>query len=109
VKTAEEETALTQCGFSPGKVPKIAVTGFNILKVYRLENSKLVEEIIPNPSISNVVCHCWLTDTILFCSNSGGNMINVTTDRQESVLADRRDFKHRDSTVCWIVHHKRAS
>jgi WD40 repeat protein len=107
-KTAEEETPVTQCSFSPGKVPKIAVTGFNILKVYRLENNKLVDEIIPDPNIGNVVCHCWLTDTVLLCSNSSGDVISVTTDPQESVLGDRRDFEHRDAAVCWIVRHKKG-
>jgi hypothetical protein len=70
VKTWEDETPVTQFSLSPDKNHRIAVTGENILEVYKLENSKLTEEIIPNPKIGNIYCYLWLHDQVLLYANS---------------------------------------
>jgi hypothetical protein len=94
VKTGEDETPVTQCSFSLGKNPLIAVTGENILKVYKLESNKLTEEIIPDPQIGNIDCHLRLNDQVLLCRGSSGGIISVLA---ESAITERKDFEHRDS------------
>lgn len=108
VKTADDDTPVTQCTFSPGKSPQIAVTGNNVFKVFKLENNKLVEQIIPNPQIGNIICHLWLNDTVLLCANSSGDVISVTTEKQESVLDAKKEFEHRDSAIVAMARHKKA-
>ncbi|OHT09912.1 hypothetical protein TRFO_04468 [Tritrichomonas foetus] len=108
VKTAEDVTPVTQCSFSPGKNPQIAVTGNNILKIYKLENNKLSEMIVPDPKIGNIVCHLWLNETILLCANSSGDVIAVTTNPQASVLDEKKDFEHRDSAIVAMARHKKG-
>ena len=108
IKTTEDVTPVTQCSFSPGKTPQIAVTGNNILKVYTLENNRLTEMIIPDPKIGNIICHLWLNETVLLCSNSSGDIISVTTDPQQSVLDEKKDFEHRDSPIVAMARHKKG-
>ena len=86
VKICDSVTPATMASFSPGKIPQIAVTGNNILKLYELEQDKLHEIVIPNPKIGHIYCHLWLNDTTLLCTNSTGDIINVTQERQESVI-----------------------
>lgn len=108
VKTAEDVTPVTQCSFSPGKNPQIAVTGNNILKVYKIENDKLSETVIPDSKIGNIVCHLWLNETVLLCANSSGDVISVTTTPQASVLDEKKDFEHRDSAIVAMARHKKG-
>ena len=80
IKTSEDETPVTQCTFSPGKNPLIAVTGDNIFKIYKLDQGKLNEIIYPNPRIGNILCHLWLNENILICSDSSGNIHSVLNE-----------------------------
>ncbi|EAY19184.1 hypothetical protein TVAG_214090 [Trichomonas vaginalis G3] len=105
VKTAEKETPVTMCTFSPGKNPQIAVTGNNILKIYKLENGKLREVVIPNPKIGNIMCHLWLNETTLLCANSSGDIISVTSDPQQSVI---ESCDHRDSPFVTMARYKKG-
>ena len=108
VKTSEDELAVTQASFSPGKNPRIAVTGDNVFKIFKLESNKLVEEMVPNPKIGNIVCHLWLNDSLLLCANTSGDIIAVTIEPQASVLGEKKDFEHRDSAIVWMTRYKKA-
>jgi len=105
VRTADSDTPVTQCTFSPGKNPQIAVTGNNILKIYKMEQGKLIDVVFPNPRIGNIICHLWLNETVLLCANSSGDIISVTTDPQQSVI---ESCDHRDSPFVAMARLKRG-
>ena len=105
VKTADDDTPVTMCTFSPGKNPQIAVTGDNVLKIYKLDQGKLREVPIPNPKIGNIVCHLWLNETTLLCANSSGDIINITTEPQASVI---ESCDHRDSPFVSMARYKKG-
>ena len=105
IKTADDDTPVTQCTFSPGKNPQIAVTGDNILKIYKLDQGKLREVVIPNPKIGNIMCHLWLNETTLLCANSSGDIINVTTEPQVSVI---EKCENRNSPFVTMARYKKG-
>jgi WD40 repeat protein len=108
VKTAEDETPLTQCTFSPGKNPRIAVTGDHLFKIYKLENNKLIDEILPDPKLGTILCHLWLSDTVLLCANATCDIISVLSESRDSVLVEKKDFEHRDGPYLAMMRHKKG-
>lgn len=105
VKTADDDTPVTQCTFSPGKNTQIAVTGDNILRIFKLEDDKLKEVEIQDPKIGNIVCHLWLNEATLLCSNTSGDIICVTSDPQQSVI---EKCDHRDSAFVAMTRYKKG-
>jgi WD40 repeat protein len=84
------------------------VTGDNLLKIFRMDAAKLVEEGFPNPKIGHIACHLWLSDTLLLCADSSGDILSVLAENQGSVLGERRDFEHRDSPFVAMMRHKKG-
>ncbi|KAH0785724.1 cilia- and flagella-associated protein [Histomonas meleagridis] len=108
IKTGNSESPISQCTFSQGKIPFIAVTGQHFLKIYKLEENSLSEVIISNPNIDIITCHLWLNDSLLLCANSNGDIISVNSDPQISVLDVKKDFERRDSAIVSMVPFKKG-